>query len=141
MDRHGFSAYCAISFTFSLKKKHFLNMVYLWTACTMCVRNATEERKAESLHYSERARAGNRGGEKSFVPRDGWVSPTPQSNPNSPTSNGCSAPPCTYRVQIYLPRTVVRSSEQLRFRPLHSTLLALALTCKIRFCLSVCSFR
>jgi hypothetical protein len=115
--------------------------VYLRTACTLCVRNVTEERKAESLHDSQRARAGSIGGEKSFVPCDGWVSPTPQSNPNSPTSNGCSAPPCTYRVQIYLPRMAVRSSEQLQCWPLHSTPLALALTCKMPFCLSVSSFR
>jgi hypothetical protein len=144
MDRHGFCAYWATSFKFSLKGrkiKQFQKMVYCRTACTMRVRNATEERTAVSLHDSQRARARSTGGEKSFVPGDGWVSPTPQSNPNSPTSNGCSAPPCTYRVQIYLPRMIVRSSEQLQFWPLHSTPLALGLTCKILFCLSVSPFR
>jgi len=68
-------------------------MVYRRTACTMCVRNVTEEKTAVSLHDSQHARAGSTRGEKSFVLRDGWVSPTPQSNPNLPTSNGCSATP------------------------------------------------
>ena len=144
MDRHGCCAYWATSFSFSLKAwkiKYFLNIVYWRTTCTMCVRNATEERTAVSLHDSQRAGAGSIGGEKSFVLCDGWVSPTPQSNPNSPISNGCSAPLCTYRVQIYLLRKVVRSSDQLQFWPLHSTSLALGLTCKMRFCLSVSPFR
>ena len=144
MDRHGFCVYWATSFTFSLKGreiKPFLNRVYWRTACTIYVRNTKDERTAVSLHDSQRARAANIGGEISFVPRDGWLPPTPQSNPNSPTSNGCCAPHCTYRVQIYLQRMVVRSSEQLQFWPLHSTPLALSLTRKMPFCLSVSPFR
>jgi hypothetical protein len=88
-------------------------------------------RTCDFLHEPERDRAGSRGGEESFVPRDGWVSPAPQSNLSPPTPNGCSAAPRTYRVEINLPRTASSSSVQLQFWPLYLSPLALTLTCEM----------
>jgi hypothetical protein len=111
---------------FFLKKtnRHLLKVLFLWMVWHYLKEQRQGTGTDDFLHESERARAGSRGGEESFVPRDGWVSPAPQSNLNPPTSNGCSASPCTYRVEINLPRTAAWSSVQLQFWPLYLTPLA-----------------